>query len=1267
MAINLANVDISLKKFQDISIGDYNAGEVKLSGEHSLSKMNHHVTRRGANDTVISHTEVLAIKNAFVRALKGNGVGDAEIARVRQELGLAAEGAVDRSLRSRSIKPLSRQQIREILDRNADTINAHNAGDPNAVRIRTSNQIYGPAGMDKESAAIRDEVNAANATLHHEENTKVSYCQALVSGDIDFRSNADKEEILKLAENQLDAILQASHGHPREDKSPAIKYTMSSGQKVVFQTGKSEAAFARHLEDMIVRLRSSNSPINEEMAVRSKIGGFTSRDECEAWLKGLVDDARGGFKARVFIVKLLHDSGIADAATLSLPNRLKAADAITLALHLVSLPAGTSTDQLRDDPLLRAMAQKPRAVLEQRGSVYVPATSDQDYNKWITDAINSETDKLPPHFKALMENIKFEIRALYGAVGCPDKLSLNCLMSTKKVIDICRVDDPDAPRVTPEAVHDAFLANARTLAIDRLIEAKAKAALSTIDGGANLNPVHVSINLKTRQPGLVASLLAVQNPAEAEAILAEHAEAIAECARMTVQLRGFQNQVEGWAREALAAKLGITSDVLAGDDILNLKRLTDGAAHLAQNIGKGIKPLEGDEAIEGAFRELVQKFVDERIRYLQKIDASPLPEAAKKELRVLIICGEKVKDFNMEDLLKEAAAIDITEIETLVQNRAPKAQVYAAMEKYTSSVTTAIRQRLLAHREEIGPEDCNLPEDLIATAVVMARPGLDKLLREFFNRDDVRSDDFFSWNDEPNGPAAARRLLRYSNYSQLDAHRALADRIQDARLAKPFLEGPGAQQALAVGYHQTELPVIGKAYALYKEATGCSEADALAAVLDPQSKAHRLLNYGGRFAESPENFRKGLELMDKFATWYTQLHADYKAGRRDNPTLLNLHNQVCVEKAGPAVEKFLFEEIARNNAISLDAQNPEEVFGMEHNPAMRFVGRGYTQSFANSLAQIPPEKRQTIYAVFDAIDPLSRTAQQKAASHDVSQGGLLAARVLKHFDAVTALQKNGQFDRPHLVSLLYADFGVASNATNEEIDNAYMTKLAPYADIMGPLHLLIADSGDTIEDGAAAIRAGKRLPPAPGISIFNGGLEELDGTPNAGRRTMLGDLVRPSAPAIIATKTNAISEANTVFTFHFGNGQTLVSEPGPNEKKPGTDEPKTILDCCVEIADKLESFCGKVHLKQISSVFFALSQSAASNLKGGFIPQGIASNEHMALTYTLAKDEATGAVTITYSEPAGFPLHFHWTATIALDGTTTTTPMVIEQAGGNAN
>ena len=52
--------------------------------------------------------------------------------------------------------------------------------------------------------------------------------------------------------------------------------------------------------------------------------------------------------------------------------------------------------------------------------------------------------------------------------------------------------------------------------------------------------------------------------------------------------------------------------------------------------------------------------------------------------------------------------------------------------------------------------------------------------------------------------------------------------------------------------------------------------------------------------------------------------------------------------------------------------------------------------------------------------------------------------------------------------------------------------------------------------------------------------------------------------------------------------------------------------------------------------------------------------EHMPLTYTLSKNEATGSVTIHYSEPTGFPFHFHWETTVALDGTSTTTPITVE-------
>ena len=54
-----------------------------------------------------------------------------------------------------------------------------------------------------------------------------------------------------------------------------------------------------------------------------------------------------------------------------------------------------------------------------------------------------------------------------------------------------------------------------------------------------------------------------------------------------------------------------------------------------------------------------------------------------------------------------------------------------------------------------------------------------------------------------------------------------------------------------------------------------------------------------------------------------------------------------------------YEVEEKKKAVTLTdegAQRVEQAFGMEANPAMRFVGRGYTKSSANSLAQLPPER-----------------------------------------------------------------------------------------------------------------------------------------------------------------------------------------------------------------------------------------------------------------------------------------------------------------------
>ena len=50
----------------------------------------------------------------------------------------------------------------------------------------------------------------------------------------------------------------------------------------------------------------------------------------------------------------------------------------------------------------------------------------------------------------------------------------------------------------------------------------------------------------------------------------------------------------------------------------------------------------------------------------------------------------------------------------------------------------------------------------------------------------------------------------------------------------------------------------------------------------------------------------------------------------------------------------------------------------------------------------------------------------------------------------------------------------------------------------------------------------------------------------------------------------------------------------------------------------------------------------------------------MAVTFTLSRDDETGAVTIKYSEPKDFPVKFSWTTTIDVEGNSTTTPMRID-------
>ena len=122
--------EFTLRDFNRIASGEYNAGQIDFAtgenGQVSLAKVNNHVHQTGKNKVALSAERILEVKEAFVSALRRGGVADADIAAIRNRLGIPAEmkatSKVDAQkdiLRNRFV-PLSRNAVREILDEYAN-------------------------------------------------------------------------------------------------------------------------------------------------------------------------------------------------------------------------------------------------------------------------------------------------------------------------------------------------------------------------------------------------------------------------------------------------------------------------------------------------------------------------------------------------------------------------------------------------------------------------------------------------------------------------------------------------------------------------------------------------------------------------------------------------------------------------------------------------------------------------------------------------------------------------------------------------------------------------------------------------------------------------------------------------------------------------------------------------------------------------------------------------------------------------------------------
>jgi len=525
-------------------------------------------------------------------------------------------------------------------------------------------------------------------------------------------------------------------------------------------------------------------------------------------------------------------------------------------------------------------------------------------------------------------------------------------------------------------------------------------------------------------------------------------------------------------------------------------------------------------------------------------------------------------------------------------------------------------------------------------------------------------------------PLTARRIMAVKNAIDADgtARARSADARQrefDASISK-FSSPEVEAAALAKGYSKAELPRLAAAANLYAKAVHCSEADALAEVTTPGSKANRLMNYGGRFLKSDENFSNGLRLLDAYSTWFDETEAVLKnIGFSDNfvdgmsKTVLNasLSSINAGDKRG--IEKFVFEELAYNSSVNLAEADSEKVFGMQNNAAMRFIGRGYHNAKSQTLGQIPPERRPAFFAAFDLLTPLfASTAHEAkirpALRHEIKDcdTGYLTGRILKNFDKIEELLRLGRLDAKGLVKLCFPEIkkvgddpiGAFNKLTKQWLKDTSDDPMtgAPSripSQYSGQIMMMQEVTGCGIDDAYEAVLGRKQIPLVPYASNGTLGINSFDGTTTAARRQLVADLDRPTNYSIVGGQQDILGEGFG-FRFNFPDGQTLLT----NGFEDGRANIKTVCD-------KVETFCGKMHAAQASSVMMMMSQAGLAPLRNGLLPFGIDSNEHSACDFTLSKNADTGDITIRYSSPKELPFAFEWTATIKPDGYVTSTPL----------
>lgn len=1270
MAIDLANVKISLAEFQSVSSGKYNAGEVKLSGETSLAKMNNHVHLRMMNVETISHEETLAIKQAFVNALASNGVGTAALNAVRREIGLLPDGKGDRTLPERSIKPLSRQQIRDIIDRNAEAIDAAKG----EITVATGPQS-GKGVFSSVRGAMRDSTNAAlPAAKVSLADDDIAIVKALVGGDVDFMDPEDRALMLRAAIAQKGILEVETGGKPStspDGTHRATSYGSGDCRTIPIQLGMSVAEFADKLDNLILRLRYGDEPAAKDREARAEFSALPDSEKSR-WLSRLAGNpSANGQKARAVAVMLMQSRGIDDYETLSLVNRLGDAEAIAFAHQISTADPTLAGDAFRHGGIIRSFedAADTRPVDVPDGSkAFVPDIPPRLYNEKVYAGLAQGSKDLPLAFATMAREVRDEVVAVFGedavtkpgTVADSDSFGLVVAGDVAKLIDC---ESEDAERVTPDSIRDGYRKAAMEQAAGKKL-AEFIAGIAFNGSWSICNSEPVTKEFLAVRPDIVETLASCTTKEDVASTL----EGLRTDARLQTALTraslidGCAYASVGVFRAALAEELDLPPDALVVYGDLDNASIAEKALELARKMHSGEVSASTPEEIQAAFRDMATALAREKADALRSIDALRISPELRTGLRTVVFRMNGTDGLDAGAAIKAARQADFIKVTSLVNGKAEPAAVLEAIAEACGAVDGAATESVVAdHGDGLA---VGFARQLILQAAIDQAPGCAEALEGFLATAAIQP-------GSEEGVLADR--LRQA---LLDRKGSQAARIMMVRpMERAFLDGVGAVRATEAGYLQAELPQLARTFALCM-AAGMGSEEAMSAVLDPESKPRRLARYGGRFTESVDSFKQGLRLQGWFDEWFAKACAS--VGREDTHTLHNFSSFMRTPDLAVTVERFLFEEIAANGSIPLDADDPDEIFGVDKNPAMGFIGRVADHGLALAVLHLPPAAREIVYEVFNTVNP----PEEGAARLNTSiHAGALVSRTLANCLTLSMLRSAGPLSRDSIVAVLFPEIpgmsaykndlllaeltrvseiaqtharlfpGVGEYATPAERTAAQAAKTAAYQS-------MLTVSGASYPQIASAIDAGLALPPcltiAKGGNFESAGMVRL-GNPVLAEREAMADLLSsPAAPVGRADWKSVIPESGNRFEFRFQDGTVLSTRRGVSK-----GEADRAIDV---IADKIGQVCGSVHQAQLAAVYREISAEGGSKMVNAFADFGILTSERCPLVRSIARDEATGTIYINTTNPEGFPFNFNWMTSIDIFGTVSKSPIFFEPA-----